>query len=55
MENYKMKNFKDYALFYDTYYKNKDYSAEIEYIFNLANRFGVKRLNSVLDMGCGTG
>lgn len=46
--------FQDYARFYDTYYRNKDYAAEVAFVLGLARRFGVEPAR-VLDMGCGTG
>ena len=46
--------FQDYARFYDTYYRQKDYGAEVDFVLGLARRFGVPPAR-VLDMGCGTG
>lgn len=46
--------FTDYARYYDIYYENKDYAAEIDFVLNIAAEFGVKP-GAVLDMGCGTG
>ena len=46
--------FSEYSDFYDLYYAEKDYSAEADFVLNLASRFGVKPQN-LLDMGCGTG
>jgi len=46
--------FDRYADFYDVYYGEKDYAAEVDFILSLAGRFGV-RPRSLLDMGCGTG
>lgn len=46
--------FQDYARYYDTYYRQKDYAAEVAFVLGLARRFGVEPAR-VLDMGCGTG
>lgn len=46
--------FSEYSDFYDLYYAEKDYSAEVDFVLKLASRFGVKPQN-FLDMGCGTG
>lgn len=49
------KHFKDYAEYYDSFYKEKDYDAEVDFILKLYEKFGNKGINSVLDIGCGTG
>jgi SAM-dependent methyltransferase len=46
--------FSQYAHFYDLYYAEKNYSAEVDFILQLAARFGTEP-KTVLDMGCGTG
>jgi SAM-dependent methyltransferase len=46
--------FSEYSDFYDLYYEEKDYSAEVDFVLSLASRFGISP-KSVLDMGCGTG
>lgn len=46
--------FSEYAHFYDLYYANKDYSSEVDFVLNLASKFGLHP-QTVLDMGCGTG
>ena len=46
--------FSDYAHFYDLYYAEKDYAREVDFVLELASRFGAIPSN-VLDMGCGTG
>lgn len=50
-----MSIFCKYAAFYDDYYKNKNYLEEVKYILNLANKYGINKPGSVLDIGCGTG
>ena len=47
-------SFLEYAKFYDIYYEAKDYSAEVNFILELSEQFGLKP-QSILDMGCGTG
>ena len=34
--------FQDYARFYDTYYRGKDYAAAVAFVLGLARRFGVE-------------
>ena len=46
--------FSDYAHFYDLYYESKDYAGEVDFVLELAGRFGSKP-KTILDMGCGTG
>lgn len=46
--------FSDYAHFYDLYYSEKDYPAEVDFVLKLASRAGIKP-RTLLDMGCGTG
>lgn len=49
-----MSVFGRYADFYDLYYADKDYAAEVDFVLVLAGRHGC-RPKTVLDMGCGTG
>jgi SAM-dependent methyltransferase len=46
--------FRGYADFYDVYYADKNYAQEVDFVLELASRFGSKP-KSLLDMGCGTG
>lgn len=46
--------FSEYSTFYDLYYARKDYAAEVDFVLELASRFGANPQN-LLDMGCGTG
>lgn len=46
--------FSEYSDYYDLYYVDKNYSAEVDFVLELASRFGVKP-QTLLDMGCGTG
>jgi len=47
--------FKDYALFYDAFYAEKDYSAECDFLEILWQEHGTPPVRKVLDLGCGTG
>lgn len=42
--------YNDMAIFYDMFYKNKDYKKEIEFINNI-----IGNRENILDVGCGTG
>ena len=42
-----------YSKYYDLFYRDKDYKAEVEYINKLINRLHPKSKN-MLDLGCGT-
>ena len=43
-----------YSQYYDLLYSDKDYSAEVDYINSLIQANN-KNVNTLLDMGCGTG
>jgi SAM-dependent methyltransferase len=49
-----MSVFKEYSIYYDLLYKDKDYQAEVDYVHNLIQKYnpGAK---TILDLGCGTG
>lgn len=46
--------FSEYSDFYDLYYADKDYAAEVDFVLELAARFR-DTPKTLLDMGCGTG
>lgn len=46
--------FSEYAEFYDIYYAEKEYGAEVDFVMDLASRLG-DTPKDLLDMGCGTG
>lgn len=46
--------FEEYAKYYDLLYKDKNYSAEVEYIHKLIQKYH-ENAGSILDLGCGTG
>lgn len=50
-----MEVFKDYALYYNMFYKNKDYRKEAENVKNLLTRYAVNNIKNILNIGCGTG
>jgi len=47
--------FNNYAKYYNLLYKDKDYVRETAYIHKLINRFSIFPVESILDLGCGTG
>ena len=49
-----METFKDYAYYYNAFYKDKDYKKEAKQIDCLLKRFG-KNIQYIIDFGCGTG
>lgn len=49
-----MEVFRDYAYYYNAFYKDKDYRAEAGQIDLLLKRYG-KGVKCILDLGCGTG
>lgn len=46
---------KEYAVTYDLLYQDKDYLDECELIIKLSKKFGNQHVQSILDLGCGTG
>lgn len=44
-----------YASFYDALYSEKDYEAECDLIEEIVHRYGEGGVNTILDLGCGTG
>jgi len=46
---------KDFIRYYDKLFHNKDYSQETNYILKAFEKFGTKKINHILDLGCGTG
>ncbi len=47
--------FNEYSTYYNLLYKDKNYHSEVEYIFSLIKKCGIKTTGSLLDIGCGTG
>lgn len=50
-----MKNFIQYAQYYNILYKEKDYKKEVEYVDRLTRQYSAKHNKTLLDIGCGTG
>ena len=48
-----MEIFQDYAYYYNSFYKDKDYKKEARTVETLMNRD--RDVSSVLNLGCGTG
>lgn len=49
-----MEVFQDYAYYYNTFYRDKDYGAEAADIDRLLKRYGQK-IKDIVNFGCGTG
>jgi SAM-dependent methyltransferase len=47
--------FRAYADIYDDLYSDKDYESECDFLEGLFQRFGHGNVQSILDLGCGTG
>ena len=47
--------FKDYAKFYDSFYREKDYMGEVDYLERLFKKYAQQPIQTILDLGCGTG
>ena len=45
----------DYAAAYDVLYHDKDYAAECDLIERVFAEYGDRKIQGVLDLGCGTG
>lgn len=50
-----MNVFEKYSSYYDVFYKDKDYVAEVDFIDYLIRQFADGDTKTILDMGCGTG
>ena len=44
-----------YAQYYDLLYRSKNYEAESAYVEDLMNRYAIKPVKTILELGCGTG
>lgn len=47
--------FDNYAKFYDTLYREKDYASEVDYLERLFRKYENKPIKTILDLGCGSG
>jgi SAM-dependent methyltransferase len=50
-----MSVFNNYAQYYNLLYKDKNYQEEVDYIEKLIKTYSKNSVNSILDLGCGTG
>lgn len=50
-----MKNFAQYARYYDLFYNDKEYENEVDYVDKLLRKYCRKADPALLDAGCGTG
>ena len=48
-------NFSDYSAYYDLLYSDKDYQSEVRYIRTLIDESSKRPVQSLLELGCGTG
>lgn len=49
-----METFKDYAYYYNAFYRDKDYKMEAEQVDILLKKYG-QNINKIINFGCGTG
>jgi len=47
--------FDRYASYYDVFYREKDYRAEVDYIDALIQKYATGPAKTIVDLGCGTG
>lgn len=47
--------FGSYAKFYDALYREKDYTGEVDYLERIFKKYAVKPVQTILDLGCGSG
>lgn len=50
-----MEEFQDYAYYYNSFYKDKDYKGEVEIVEQLIHKWGGEEPHYILNLGCGTG
>ena len=48
-----MTNFKEYSNYYDSFYKDKDYNKEVEFLEEIIKRYS-SPVENILSLGCGT-
>jgi ubiquinone/menaquinone biosynthesis C-methylase UbiE len=51
----KMNVFKKYADFYDSLYEAKNYQQECNFVKHVFKTYSEKKVNTILELGCGTG
>ncbi len=47
--------FNGYADYYDAFYQHKNYALEADFVTAIFKKYASRRINTVLDLGCGTG
>ena len=47
--------FGSYAQFYDSFYRDKDYAGECDFLEQMFSRHATATVREILDLGCGTG
>lgn len=47
--------FKKYAAYYEYFYQDKDYLKESKYLERIFKKYGYKKVEKILDLGCGIG
>ena len=47
--------FEKYSQYYDLLYRDKDYTAEVDYVESLLKKYSTRQVKTILDLGCGTG
>jgi SAM-dependent methyltransferase len=47
--------FEQYSAYYDRIYRDKNYREECAFLKDVFNTWGKRKINTVLDLGCGTG
>lgn len=50
-----MSIFADYSKYYDLLYRDKNYQEEVSYVDGLIKKYSSKKVETLLDIGCGTG
>jgi SAM-dependent methyltransferase len=49
-----METFNQYANYYDSIYKEKKYSQEVDFLFSVIEKYSVNKVKNILSLGCGT-